>query len=192
MTSSQTPDRPTAAGVFVVRDPAVCAALERVLAPHRATAVAAPESNDMAEVLQERALRAETAAAHAERDLDATRQQLQDVVAELAAVKDFREAKATAQRDEKEFTQLRRQLEEARAEIAKLAARPDGRRPDGRRPTVSALRLKDQEAFAQLADRMDREALSQSKTVAGVLRTAAKSVRDEIAIVYGTPERKAS
>lgn len=187
MTSSETPDRPTAAGVFVVRDPAVCAALERVLAPHRATAVAAPESNDMAEVLQERALRAETAAAHAERDLDATRQQLQDVVAELAAVKDFREAKATAQRDEKEFTQLRRQLEEARAEIAKLAARPDGRRP-----TVSALRLKDQEAFAELADRMDREALSQSKTVAGVLRTAAKSVRDEIAIVYGHADRAAS
>ncbi|MFN3600529.1 MAG: hypothetical protein ACK4UY_03965 [Dietzia sp.] len=37
-----TPDRPTAAGVFVVRDPDVCAALEQLLAPHRTEPAPAP------------------------------------------------------------------------------------------------------------------------------------------------------
>lgn len=187
MTSPEVPERTDAANVFVVRDPAVCAALEKLLAPHRVTAIAAPESNDLSEVLQERARRAETAAARAERDLDATRQQIQDALAELVAVKDFREAKATAERDERANAETRQQLEEAQAQVAKLAARPDGRRP-----TVSALRLKDQEAFAALADRLDREAMSQSQTPAAVLRIASKAVRDEIAVIYGNAERKAS
>lgn len=41
-------DRPTAAGVFVVRDPDVCAALEQLLAPHRTTTTVARQSDDTA------------------------------------------------------------------------------------------------------------------------------------------------
>ena len=179
--------RPSAAGVFVVRDPAVYTSLEKLLAPHRVTAVAAPGSNEVSEALHDRARRAETAAAHAERDLDSTRQQLQDALAKLTEDRDTRGATAPAECAERDLAETRRQLEEAKEEIAKLAARPDGRRP-----TVSAQRLKDQQAFAALAERMDRAALSQSKSVAAALRESAKGVRCEIAILYGSAERKAS
>lgn len=45
-----TPDRPAAAGVFIVRDPAICAALEQLLAPHRTDSTPADADNGSSRV----------------------------------------------------------------------------------------------------------------------------------------------
>lgn len=201
MTSSDQPDRPTAAGVFVVRDPAVCAALEQLLEPHRTDRTPAPSGGDG---LMDRA-RAHLALLEVPVADDATIEGALDHV--YTAAHNAGRAQATAEgrewsesmqerarradsavaHAERDLDHANMQLQAALAKIAKLEANPAGRRP-----TVSALRLKDQEAFATLADRMDREAHSQTKTAAAVLRLASKSVRDEIAIVYGNADRSAS
>lgn len=243
MTSSQTPDRPTAAGVFVVRDPAVCSALEALLQPHYTgpapgTLVTAPSG---AAVLADAIAHAtdllgkptgalseytgieplldlaytegnvagQTKAAAEGREWSAQQtslvsglekqvEQLQvdlaTAVEQLEASRKLHSSEADELQDSKHalqtdlahaehrITELERDLAKAK-DVAPVAPKPlDGRTSRG----------KDRKAFAALADRMDREALSQSKTVAGVLRTAAKSVRDEIAIVYGHADRAAS
>lgn len=193
-------DRPTAAGVFVVRDPQVCAALETMLAPHRtdhtpdrdceimhrarthlATAKTInPDPDSTIEDLLDLTYSSAYTAGHSQgaSEQPATTKETQDRL---------REAETSLSHTERDLDQTRQQLQDALDKIAELKARPSGRRP-----TVSAQRQKDQAAFADLAARMDREALSQTKTPAAVLRMAATSVRDEIAIVYGNADRKAS
>lgn len=203
MTSPHASDRPAAAGVFVVRDPEVCAALETMLAPHRTDH--SPTPGDDGADLMARALAYVGAHMTISAGKDATIEELLDAVyatardvgREQAAAEHRKSAEQDQDRlhetqsdlaaTEQDLDATRQQLQDALAKITELEARPSGRRP-----TVSALRLQDQKAFAALADRMDREALSQTKTVAAALRVAAQGVRDEIAIIYGGAKRKAS
>lgn len=186
--------------MFVVRDPEVCAALETMLAPHRTDTTPARGDEIMGRA---RAHLGSTMTITT--DADATIEELLDTVyttargdgrgqaasehreSSMETQERLREAESDLAHTERELDQTRQQLQDALAKVAELEARPSGRRP-----TVSAQRQKDQAAFADLAARMDREALSQTKTPAAVLRMAATSVRDEIAIVYGNVERKAS
>lgn len=204
-------DRPTAAGVFVVRDPDVCDALEQLLAPHRTDRAPAPVVDDSARI---EALIAEAAPYAAELAGDPTAsyesigQMLEHVHARAhdaghakgrekataegrewsEAMDDrVRRAESAVAHSERELDQTRGQLQDALARIAELEARPGTRRP-----TVSALRLKDQAAFADLARRMEDNARSQPKPRAEVLRIAAKYLRDEITAVYGPDGKKAS
>lgn len=209
MTSSE--ERPaTAAGVFVVRDPAVCAALEQLLAPHR-TDTTDDGSAAIVTLMADAEARAAELTGEPTGHLppDATVEQLLEHVDAKARLDGLikgreqataegrtwseemqdrvRRAEAAVARAEREVENSREDLEQALAKIAELEVRPSGRRP-----TVSALRLKDQESFAALADRLDREAMSQTKTPAAVLRIASKAVRDELAVIYGNTERTAS
>lgn len=214
MTSSERPNRPAAAGVFVVRDPEVCAALETMLAPHRTDRAQSPAEDGSAAVDGLMAAAAIHAAGLAGTDPTgfspettvegllthvhvhafaagkaSGRTEASTAGCERAEeIQDrARRAEAAVAHAERDVENTREDLKKELAKIAELEARPSGRRP-----TVSAQRQKDQAAFADLAARMDREALSQTKTPAAVLRTAAQGVRDEIAIVYGNAERKAS
>ena len=199
-------DRPTAAGVFVVRDPDVCAALEQLLAPHRTIAAPAPQPNGNA-LLTAAQRHAATliagpddtppAGETIEQVLDRVhgsafsegRAQATEEGREWSEAMDdrVRRAESAVAHSERELDQTRGQLQDALAKIAELEARPGTRRP-----TVSALRLKDQAAFADLARRMEDNARSQPKPRAEVLRIAAKYLRDEITAVYGPDGKKAS
>lgn len=242
MTSSDRPDRPAAAGVFVVRDPEVCAALETMLAPHRtdhspvdngpaaveallanaaarvseltgmpaAGLPAGPTVEDLLDLAytegtvagqqkaasegQEWSERQTSLVSGLEKQVEQLQFDLATAVEQLEASRKLHSSEADELQDSKHalqtdlahaehrITELERDLTKAK-NVAPVAPKPlDGRTARG----------KDRKAFAKLADRMDREALSQSKTVAGVLRTAAKSVRDEIEIVYGHAGRAAS
>lgn len=203
MTSSEV--RPvTAAGVFVVRDPAVCAALEQLLVPHR-TDSTDDGSAAIAKLMADAEARAAELTGEPTGHLppDTTIEQLLDYVHRdgqdlskdsLAEAQDQRgtlntrlsDAEAALHRADGELTATSGLLQDALAKIAELEARPAGRRPN-----VSVARNSDQKAFVALADRLDREALSQPQTPATVLRLASKAVRDEISIVYGNAERKA-
>lgn len=178
-------DRPTAAGVFVVRDPQVCAALETMLAPHRTDTTSAGGDEIMVRARTYLAEKMETSPGP-----DTTIEEILDLAyaaADRETQDRIRAAETATAHAEHELDQTRQQLQDAIAKIAELEARPAGRRP-----TVSAQRAKDQAAFADLADRMDRQALTQPKMRAAVLRVASQGVRDEIAAVYGNTERKAS
>lgn len=201
--------RPAAAGVFVVRDPDVCAALEQLLEPHRTDRAPAPTNDGSDRVadlmaaaekyvteltdmrpdhLPERAtIETLLALVHTE-GISTGRDQATAEGREWSEAMDdrVRRAESAVAHSERELDQTRGQLQDALAKIAELEARPGTRRP-----TVSALRLKDQAAFADLARRMETNALSQPKVRAEVLRIAAKGIRDEIDAVYGD-EKKAS
>lgn len=237
--------RPAAAGVFVVRDPDVCAALEQLLAPHRtepapapadtsssqiaalvadAAAVAAEltcdptatyesvgqmlehvdararltgeaagrdqaaaESRERSEAMDDRVRRAESAVAHAERDLDTTRGQLQDALARIA---DLETDVATAGREREladgELAKLRKTIGQLHDDLEKARKAPPA-------PRATGSRVADKRAFASLADLMENQARgAKSVDAAGTLRLAARAVRDEIDRVYGSTERKAS
>ncbi|WP_404851105.1 hypothetical protein [Dietzia kunjamensis] len=200
--------RPAAAGVFIVRDPDVCAALEQLLEPHRTEPAPAPADTSSSQIA---ALVADAAAVAAELTCNPTAtyesvgQMLEHVDARARltgeaagreqataegrewseAMDDrVRRAESAVAHSERELDQTRGQLQDALARIAELEARPGTRRS-----TVSALRLKDQAAFSDLARRMETNALSQPKVRAEVLRIAAKGIRDEIAAVYGGEEK---
>lgn len=202
--------RPAAAGVFVVRDPDVCAALEQLLEPHRTDRAPAPAADDsarVADLVAEAAPYANELSGDPTATYESIGQMLEHVHARAhdaghakgreqataegrewsEAMDDrVRRAESAVAHSERELDQTREQLQGALAKIAELEARPGTRRP-----TVSALRLKDQAAFADLARRMETNALSQPKVRAEVLRIAAKYLRDEITAVYGD-EKKAS
>lgn len=246
MTSSDRPDRPAAAGVFVVRDPEVCSALEALLQPHYTgpapgTLVTAPsgaavladaiahatellgkptgalseytgieplldlaytegnvagqtkaaaegrewsaQQTSLVSGLEKQVEQLQVDLATAVEQIEASRKLHKQARSEAEELQDSKHALQTdLAHAEHRITELERDLTKAK-NVAPVAPKPlDGRTARG----------KDRKAFAALADRMDREALSQSKTVAGVLRTAAKSVRDEIEIVYGHADRAAS
>lgn len=239
MIISEASARPSAAGVFVVRDPDVCAALEALLQPHytgpppailqtapSGTAVLAAATAHATELLAKpsgffdeytevapildliyaEALRTGRQEASTEgrewsehqtglvSSLEKQVEELQDDLTE--AVKKLEQARTEATDLLEAKVDLETNLAQAEHRITGLerdlakaqAAPPAAPKPVDARTT----RGKDRNAFADLADRMDREAMSQNKTVASVLRTAANSVRQEIEMVYGTGKRKAS
>lgn len=205
MTSSDQPDRPNGAGVFVVRDPGVVAALEALLQPHYTGPVAAPDGPTADDIVATAVARArglldveipfadEATIEHIvdyvhAKALDAGRQQAtaegrthaEDLQDRLT------QAETSVAHAERRVDKAHEQLEAALAKITDLETATTKPAPAS---SGSALRRKDQKAWAALADRMEREAMSQPKTPADVLRVCAKFVRDEIAAVYGTADR---
>lgn len=209
-----TPDRPTAAGVFVVRDPDVCAALEQLLAPHR-TEPAAPADTSSAKIAALMAA-AEAAAAALGGDPtntlppDATIEQILDHVhtaghvqgralavaerreEEAEAAESVRRAESSAAHAERQLDQANEQLRAALAKVAELESRPAAAAEAPRKPRGNSPRAQDRDAFTDLARRMDEQARTQPKPRADVLRIAAKYLRDEIEAVYGAAGKKAS
>lgn len=249
MTSSEAPDRPAAAGVFVVRDPEVCAALETMLAPHRTdhspadngpaavealladaaarvseltgipTAVlpealpTAPTVEDLLDLAytegtvagQQKAAsegrewseRQTSLVSGLEKQVEQLQFDLATAVEQLKASRNLhKQARSEADelQDSKhaletDLAHAQKLLDDLDAELEKVkASTPTGPKPlDGR-----TARGKDRKAFLDLADRMERQALTQPKDRAAVLRVAAQGVRDEIATVYGDTGKKAS
>lgn len=212
-------DRPSAAGVFVVRDPEVCAALEQLLAPHRTeparTAAAADEAIASRRLAQTLAELEESAARLSDIDpadlpvgvtvtglLERVHQAGHTDGHALAtsegrewseAMRDrVRRAEAAVAHAEREGEKATAQLREALAKIAELEARRAPAAEAPKKPRGNSPRAQDRDAFTDLARRMEEQARTQPKPRADVLRIAAGAVRDEIVKVYGTSGKKAS
>lgn len=245
MTSSEAPNRPAAAGVFVVRDPEVCAALETMLAPHRtdhspadngSAAVAALLADGAARLAEltgmpaaglpsgptvealldlaytEGTVAGQQKAASEGREwserqtslvsgLEKQVEQLQfDLATAVEQLEASRNLHKQARSEADELQDSKHALETDLAHAQKLADDLDAelKKVKASIPTVPkpldgrTARGKDRKAFLDLAERMERQALTQPKDRAAVLRVAAQGVRDEIATVYGNAERKAS
>lgn len=194
------PAHPTAAGVFVVRDPAVCAALEQLLAPHRTDpTLTAPASSQGAVLMADAEARAAELTGDPTDNLapDATIEQLLNHVhedgltrgreaefktqsnrrEELAA--GLRRAETDLSHAEKQLDETTAQLQDALAKIAALekaaitTAVPDA-------GELEAERARHAETRARLADvEADLEQTTQERNDAHAAATGRGTALDQ-------------
>lgn len=183
---------------YLVKDPAVCDQLADLLGPFETTTATSPR--------ERRKLRdAEQRITHLESDLGQTQDLLAQSTTALAAERQKHdETTAKLVQAESDLAQTTRDLETTRETLAaeKAALHEAGREISELRRRLDTVghataadgdnaRTQDRKAFEALAIRMEQQALSQNKTVADVLRLAARAVRDELGAVYA-PAKKAS
>lgn len=186
-----TDDRP-AAGTYVVHDPTLCEQLAGLLSPFRTGSPATPRAGGARE---RQALRdAEKRIAGLETELGQTQDLLSRSTVELNAERARHdEASGHLVAVETDLANTSRELAEARNELghsvrARQLLSEDLAEAKAAATSAAsdAARARDRKAFDALAARMEQQALSQSNSVADVLRLAARAVRDEIGTVYGT------
>lgn len=214
MTSSGHPDRPPAAGVFIVQDLPLRMQLADLLEPFRSTKPARPASNDR--VKDREALRAaENRIAALEQDIGQTQDLLAQSTTALAAERlahggttlkldaataDLATAGKELDRVTSKLDQAQTQvvgrdaaLARAHAELTKLRAElntvPTGKLRPAESATGTTSRGRDRDAFASLARRMEDQAKTKTGDVADTLRVAAGFMRREIDTVYGAGKK---